>query len=136
MFKHLSQKLLAAAVVVLAAGAVLAGAAPLASSITGVVDVAPGQRRCVDFSTTAMSNASMDAFVVSGHKVKFIFLGKPAGAGEFIEIGDSGPDPVSSYSRMITSQTHPSFFPGVFRACARNPSLKPSTVSLTLTLDK
>jgi hypothetical protein len=103
---------------------------------TGIVNVPAGQRRCIDLSTKASNNASVEGFVTSGHKVKFVFLGKPDGASQFIEVGNSGPDPVSSYAQTITAQTHPSFFPGVFRACVRNPSQKPSTVSLTITVDK
>jgi hypothetical protein len=114
---------------------VVAGIVPQADLLMGI-EVPAGQRRCKDLSTKAYNNASVDDVVMAGHKVKFIFLGKLDGASEYIEIGESGPDPVSSYSKMITKETHPSFFPGVFRTCARNPSNKLSTVSLTLTVDK
>jgi hypothetical protein len=109
----------------------------LSDTQTGTVNVPPGQRRCLDLSTKAYKTALVDAYVMAGHKVQFVFLGKPDGASDFIEISDSGPNPVSSYATMITAQTHPSFFPGFFRTCARNPgSNQSSTDSLTIAVDK
>jgi hypothetical protein len=121
---------------VIASGAFGAGVSAQTGTISGIIDVPAGQRRCIDLSTKAFNNASVDDFVVSGHKVKFVFLGEPDGALEFIEIDNSGPDPVSSFSRMISAGSHPSFFPGLFRTCARNMSEKPSRVSLTLAVDR
>jgi hypothetical protein len=125
----------AAAAVVMATAAAAAATSLFTDTVTGIVNTPPGERRCIDLPTRALTNASVNDFVMSGHKVKFVFLGKPDGASEFIEVGNSGPDPVSSYARLITAQTHPSFFPGVFRTCARNPSEKLSTDSLTITID-
>lgn len=136
MIKNLSRKLPAAVAVVLVAATVAAAASLFTDTVTGTVNPPPGDRRCIDLPTRALTNASINDFVTTGHKVKFVFLGKPDGASEFIEISNSGPDPVSSYARTITSQTNPSLFPGVFRTCARNPSDKPSTDSLTITVDK
>jgi hypothetical protein len=126
----------AGALIMVAAGAVVAAIVPLTDTKTGIVDVPAGQCRCVDPSTKELTKAPVDDFVTSGHKVKFVFMAKPDNASDSIEIGDSGPDLVSSYSKMITAQTHPSLFPGVFRTCARNLSNKPSTDSLTVTVDK
>lgn len=100
------------------------------------VVVPAGQRRCCDMPTVGQRNASVNDFVMSGHKVKFVFLGKPTGSPEFTEIGNSGTNPVSSYARSITSATDKPFFPGTFRTCANNQSDKSSTVSLKLAVDK
>ena len=136
MISNLRKKLAAAAAAVVVTAAGAAAAVFYTDTVTAIVNPPPGDRRCVDLPTTATMNASVNDFVMSGHKVKFVFLGKPDGASQFIEIDNSGPDPVSSFAREITAQTHPSFFPGVFRTCARNPSEKPSTDSLTLTVDR
>jgi hypothetical protein len=137
MIKNLRRKLATAAAAVLivaTAGAAAASFTP--DSITRTVTTPAGERRCIDLPTRATLNASINDTVIAGHKVKFIFLGKPDGAAEFIEIADSGPDPVPSFAREITAQTHPAFFPGVFRTCARNPSNKPSTDTLMITVDR
>jgi hypothetical protein len=137
MVKNLSRNLMAAAVIVVAAAGVgVAGLAPVTDTSTSVVNPPPGQRRCKDLSTKAYKNASIDDVVTDGHKVIFVFFGKPDGATDFTEISNSGPEPVSSYSKTITAQSNPKFFPGTFRTCARNPSQKPSTDSLTITVDR
>jgi hypothetical protein len=141
MVKNFSRNLVAAAamvaaMVVAAAAVGVAGLAPLTDSSTSVVNTPAGQRRCKDLSTKAYRNASVDDVVMDGHKVIFIFLGKPDGATDFTEISNSGPEPVSSYSKTINAQSNPNFFPGTFRNCARNPSQKLSTDSLTITVDK
>jgi hypothetical protein len=139
MIKNLKRKLAASAAAAVVAVVATAGAAAAVfytDMVTVTVNPPPGDRRCVDLPTRATMNASVNDAVVSGHKVKFVFLGKPDGATEFIEIANSGPDPVSSFAREITAQTNPSFFPGVFRNCARNPSDKPSADSLTLKVDR
>lgn len=131
MVKNLRGKLVAAgAAVILAAGAIVSVAAG-AGAWADVVTVNAGQRRCVD-SDPAQQKASVNDFVMSGHKVIFVFLGKPDGSPDFIKIGDSGPNPVSSYTKTITAQSDPKFFPGTFRNCVKNPSDKSSTDSLTL----
>jgi hypothetical protein len=137
MVKNLSRNLAAAAaLVVAAAGVGVAGLAPVTDTSTSVVNPPPGQRRCKDLSTKASNNASIDDVVTNGHKVIFTFFGKPEGASNFTEISNSGPEPVSSYSKTINAQSNPKFFPGYFRTCARNPSQKPSTDSLTITVDR
>jgi hypothetical protein len=135
MFRNISKSLAAVAAIFVTA-AVVGAAALFTDTVTGVVNPPPGGRRCIDLPTRALTNASINDFVMSGHKVKFVFLGKPDGAADFTEISNSGPDPVASYAKAFNAQTNPSFFPGVFRTCARNPSDKPSTDSLTITVDK
>ena len=128
------KKLIAAAA---AAGSllVLAPQSAFAASQTGTVTVPAGERRCIDLPVTATNNAQVSDFVVSGHKVKFVFLVKRTGSTSFVEVSSSGANPVSSYGNYITSFTNPSAFPGVFRTCANNMSDKSSTVQLSLTTD-
>lgn len=127
-------KLIAAAAV---AGSllVLAPQSAFAAGQTGTVTVPAGDRRCIDLPVTATNNAQVNDFVVSGHKVKFVFLVKRTGATSFVEVSSSGSNPVSSYGNYITSATNPTAFPGVFRTCANNMSDKTSTVQLSLTTD-
>ena len=128
-------KKLAAAAVVAGSLLVLAPQSAFAATQNGTVTVPAGDRRCIDLPTTASRNAQANDFVVSGHKVKFVFLVKTLGSSSFVEVGNSGTDPVSSYGRYITTATDPSAFPGVFRTCANNMSDKSSTVYLSLTTD-
>lgn len=115
--------------------AVLAPTAANAVPVSGTIDVPAGQRRCIDNPQVGYANASVTDFVMSGHRVKFVFLYKPSGASSFTEVGNSGVDPVSSYARSITNATVPAAFPGTFRTCANNMSDKLSTVSLTVAVD-
>ncbi|MDQ3745200.1 MAG: hypothetical protein M3444_12525 [Acidobacteriota bacterium] len=137
MIKKLSRNLVAAAaIVVAAAGVGVAGLAPITDSSTSVVNPPPGQRRCKDLSTKAYNNASIDDLVTNGHKVIFTFYRKPDLTSDYTEISNSGPEPVSSYSTSVNAQSNPKLFPGYFRTCARNPSQKPTTDSLTITVDR
>jgi hypothetical protein len=134
MVKKLSRKLVAAGAI--AGGlAILAPTAGIAAPVNGIIDVPAGQRRCIDNPQIGYRNASVTDFVVSGHRVKFVFLAKPLNAAGFTEVGNSGTDPVSSYASYITPASHPWAFPGVFRTCANNMSDKPSRVSLTVSVD-
>jgi hypothetical protein len=129
MVKNSSRNLIAAGItIILAAGAIASMAAGAGAD---VVEVPPGQRRCVD-SGPARNKASVNDFVMYGHKVTFVFLAKPDGSPDFIKIGDSGPNPVSSYAKTVTAQSDPKLFPGTFRNCVKNESQKSSTDSLTL----
>lgn len=132
MTRILISRFIAGAALTLAAA--VAAASPCVTS--GMPTVPAGQRRCIDSSCIATTKVSVEGFVVSGHKVKFILLGKPNGAADFTQIADSGPDPVSSFTKTITPQTNPGFFPGTFRFCARDPADKPSTDSLKILVDQ
>lgn len=134
MLKNLRTKLIASGALV-AGLAALAPAAAHAVPVTGTIDVPAGQRRCIDNPQIGYATASVTDFVVSGHKVKFVFLYKPYGGTGFIQVSDSGLYPVSSYATSITNSTLPQAFPGTFRTCANNQSDKPSTVSLTVAVD-
>lgn len=142
MFKNLSRKLAAAAgAFVLAAGAAGAGVFAQTNTVTAVMDVAPGERRCLTHPDVAFNNASVYDFVVSGELVKFIFLGRNVNASEFTQLGSSQ-YPVLSYSDYRSARPPfppsliPDFFPGYFRTCARNDGYAPSTVSLSVTIDR
>jgi hypothetical protein len=111
-------------------------ATALAASQSGTVSVPAGQRRCIDLATTANRSVVVNDFVNSGHKVKFLLLGKKSGSSTYEELATSGESPVSSFAATLTPQTHPAAFPGVFRTCARNFSDKPSVVTLNLRVDE
>jgi len=141
MLNNLCQKLLAAAAVfVFVAGVAPAGAFAQETTVSAVIDVGPGERRCIDHPTVGRERASVSDFVVNGGPVKFIFLGRFSSLG-YVEISDSGRYPVLSYYDYINDQPSfppsfiPDFFPGTFRTCARNDGTQPSTVSLSLTVN-
>ena len=135
MLRKLRSKLAAAAVaVVLAAGSSGVVVSAQGNTFSAVLDVAPGERRCINHPTQAFRNASVYDYVMSGAMVKFIFLGSR-------EISNSG-YPVLSYYDYVEAEPSfppsffPSLFPGFFRTCARNDSYQPSTVYLSLTVDQ
>ncbi|HEV2707000.1 MAG TPA: hypothetical protein VGV59_13825 [Pyrinomonadaceae bacterium] len=142
MIKNLSQKLVVIAFVVLAAGAAGAHVAAQTNTVSAVFDVAPGERRCLTHPTRAERNASVEDYVLAGAPVKFLFLLKRDTDPEFSEISNSGTYPVMSYSTTVSAPPSfppsffPSLFPATFRTCARNTSTQPSTVSLSITVDK
>lgn len=140
MMKNLNVKLL------VAAAAFIFTAAPLAAAqgntVSAELYVGPGERRCLDNTTKARYNASINDYVISGEQVKFVFLGRPENGAGFWEISSSQ-GPVLAYSDYLNApseQSLPSFFPplfpGFFRTCARNDSTRPSTVFLSVTVDR
>jgi hypothetical protein len=140
MLRNLCRKLLAAAAVfVLVAGLAPAGVFAQENTVTAVVEVGPGERRCLDNPTLANNRAAISDSVINGPAVKFIFLGRPANGG-FWEISKSGP--VLAYSDFTNAPPSPppaSFipplFPGFFRTCARNDAAEPATVYLSVTVN-
>lgn len=135
MLRKLRRKLAAAVAVVLVGGASGVAAYAQGNTFSAVLDVAPGERRCIDHPTQAFRNASVYDYVMSGAMVKFIFLSGSR------EISSSG-YPVLSYYDYLEARPSsppsfiPDFFPGFFRTCARNDSYQPSTVYLSLTVDQ
>ena len=137
MLRKLTSKLAAAAAAfVIAAGAAGVCASAQGDTFSAVLDVAPGERRCINHPTQAFNNASVYDYVLNGSLVKFIFLSGSR------EISNSGPYPVLSfydyrYARPSFPPSFiPDFFPGFFRTCARNDGYQPSTVYLSLTVDQ
>lgn len=140
MLKKLSSKLAAAAAaVVLAAGASGAGARAQ-TVVNAVIDVGPGERRCLDHPTKAFRNAWVNDYVMNGSPVKFVFL--VGGDGGFNTVSSSGSNPVTRFFdyREARPSFPPSFipdiFPGFFRTCARNDSDQTTTVYLSLAVDQ
>ena len=139
MLKKLGQKLTVAAAALVLAGA--AGAVASAQTVVNaVVDVAPGERRCLDHPQQAFRNAWVNDFVMNGSPVKFSFL--VGAGGSFDTVSNSGANPVTRFFdyREARPSFPPSFipdiFPGFFRTCARNDSAQTTTVYLSLAVDQ
>lgn len=140
MLRKLSFSLAAAAAfVVLAAGAAAPGVFAQ-TVVNAVIDVAPGERRCLDHPQQAFRNAWVNDYVMNGSPVKFSFL--VGGSGGFNVVSNSGETPVTRFFdyREARPSSPPSFipdiFPGFFRTCARNDSLQTTTVYLSLAVDQ
>lgn len=138
MTKNLKLLFAAAALVLAAAPNVAAQG----STVSAELYVGPGERRCLDNTTKARSNASVNDYVISGEQVKFVFLGRPENSTGFWEISSSQ-GPVLAYSDYLNAPSErslasfiPPLFPGFFRTCARNDSTRPSTVFLSVTVDR
>lgn len=123
----------------LAAAAAIAGsAALLAPSGAGAATngasftLPPGNRVCVDIPAPAYFNARADGQSTRG--VKFTFLVKPSGSYAYTTVNETG-DGATAWAASTDRYSRPSFFPGVFRACARNNGTLSATVNLTLRTD-
>ena len=140
MIKNLNVKLLVAAAALVFAAA--PSVAAQGTTVTAELYVGPGERRCLDNPTVGRYNASINDYVISGEPVKFVFLGRPQNSSGFWEISSSQ-GPVLAYSDYLNAPSEqslasfiPPLFPGFFRTCARNDSTRPSTVFLSVTVDR
>ena len=135
MPKSLAKKLAAVAAAVMLAAASSGAAAYAQGAFGAVVQLAPGERRCISNPTRAFYNASVEDFVMEGAPVKFTFQ-----SGSF-QISDSGGPVLAYYDYLNAPPSFPpsffgNFFPGFFRTCARNDSYEYSTVYLSVSVDQ
>ena len=118
----------------IAAGAMVAGLAFLAPSgagaatLAGTYNVPAGTTVCITSSTYAYSYARGEGSLVSGHQTRFTF--STAGP-TYNTLADTGV-PVAGFAAEATPYVYPWAFPGRFRTCAINQSLKPATVYLSV----
>ena len=121
------KKLIASAAFV-AGLAFLAPASANAATLAGTYNVPAGTTFCLTSSGYAYSSARGTGNVVAGHQVRFTF----ATAGPTSStLADTGV-PVSAFAADANPYLYPWAFPGRFRTCAVNQSLKPSTVFLSV----
>lgn len=118
------KKIIATLAIVVGVG--LFGAMPASADSVAEITLNPGQRYCLQEWYPAHHQAQGHGYVASGHDVRFTFGShlQPRLADTF------GPAP--AFSAYADRYTHPSAFPGYFRVCAINPSLKVSTVYLAV----
>ncbi|HEV3495594.1 MAG TPA: hypothetical protein VHA34_04500 [Actinomycetes bacterium] len=114
------------ATLAIVAGVALFGAMPASADSVAEITLNPGQRYCLQEYYPAYYQAQGHGQVVSGHDVRFTF-----GSNLQPRLADTfGPAP--GFYAAADRYTHPAAFPGYFRVCAINPSLKVSTVYLSV----
>jgi hypothetical protein len=123
---------LAAAAAVAASAVLLAPSGAMAAQNGASVTLPPGNRVCVDIPTQAYTSARADGF--SNRGIKYTFLVKTAGSYEFTAITETG-DGATAFAASTNRSFQPYYFPGTFRACARNNGTVAANVSLTLRTD-
>lgn len=123
---------LAAAAAVAGSAVLLAPSGAMAAQNSASVTLPPGSRVCVDIPTPAYINARADGF--SNRGIKYTFLVKPSGAYEFTAINETG-DGATAFGASTNRSFQPYYFPGTFRACARNNGTLAANVNLTLRTD-
>jgi hypothetical protein len=123
----------------LAAAAAIAGSAVLlvpsaasAGQNSVSVTLPPGNRVCVDVPPLAYFNARADG--LSSRGIKYSFLVKRYGSTVYTPISETG-DGATAWAAETNRYIQPYFFPGSFRACARNNGTLSANVNLTLRTD-
>ncbi|MGI8810581.1 MAG: hypothetical protein ACR2KK_22570 [Acidimicrobiales bacterium] len=112
-------KKLAAALAAAGSAVLLAPSAAMAGQNSASITLPPGNRVCVDVPTPAYINARGEGW--SSRGVKF----SPP------ETGDGATAWAAEASRYV----QPYYFPGTFRACARNNGTLAANVNLSLRTD-
>jgi hypothetical protein len=122
-----------AAVTAIAGSAVLlAPSAAIAGQNSISVTLPPGNRVCVDVPPPAYFNARADGW--SNRGIKYTFLVKPYGSTAYTQISETG-DGATAWAAETNRYIQPWFFPGSFRACARNNGTLSASVNLSLRTD-
>ena len=124
------RKLLAAAAVS-GAIALVAPSAAIAGTQSSSFTLPVGNRVCID-SPPAYSSARGQGTANPG--VRFTLYRAPYAGAAFSLVTET-PDNTQSWVAQVSSSTHPSLFPGVFRACARNNGTLAASVNLSLRTD-
>jgi hypothetical protein len=123
---------LAAAAAVAGSAVLLAPSGAMAAQNSASVTLPPGNRVCVDIPTPAYFNARAQG--TSSRGVKFSFLVKTAGSTVYQTINETG-DGATAWAAEANRSWMPYYFPGTFRACARNNGTLAASVNLSLRTD-
>jgi hypothetical protein len=123
---------LAAAAAVAGSAVLLAPSGAMAAQNSASFTLPPGNRVCVDSSVPAYFNARAEGTSTRG--VKFSFLVKTAGSTVDNPINETG-DGATAWAAEANRTWMPYYFPGAFRACARNNGTLAANVNLTLRTD-